>query len=391
MTRSERPLLLGIDIEEVYDVFGEGVMIAGPGLQPAHFEMVERKAQRVRDALVDLGIAAPLVGRFEASTAGLQRAGDPLPPGMDLQAFDLAVMRTGREISSLMGEIRDGLRDEDAETYDLGVMLSRLDLCLRIVTTSAQTPEAERYVAVYLEELTRVVPIVDEMVAAVLARAEPFERSDPELRRSLTAVLDLLDRWDGGSANWSMATKARVDDAFAVLGVTGQAPPLAASAEASDEAVTGSSTDLETQLEDLRERVYRLFLDGDLDNAERGQRLLIEDCRKTVGPAHPLTLAVRNDLALTLMVRGQGDLAADRALDVADEAEKVLGARHPVTAHEQVRTLFILMATKDLAECFEFSRSRLGWLEDADPRDLDPELRTVRDELFEVTGRKPEE
>ena len=47
------------------------------------------------------------------------------------------------------------------------------------------------------------------------------------------------------------------------------------------------------QLRELRGRTYQLYLARDFANAEKGQRLLIDDCRRTIGPSHELTLAAQ--------------------------------------------------------------------------------------------------
>ena len=106
MNTAITPLVMGMDIEEVYMQFGEGLMIPTGGLAPRQYELVERKAQRVRDSMLDLGCGFPLVRRFEAAIAHLHRSGEPFPAGLDLRGFAAMVSATGREISAVMREVR---------------------------------------------------------------------------------------------------------------------------------------------------------------------------------------------------------------------------------------------------------------------------------------------
>jgi len=389
MTRSITPLVVGVDIEEVYMVFGEGLILAGIGLHPPLHEQVERKARRVRDGMLQLGCPVPLVRRFEAAASRIHRAGDPLPAGVDLPTFGQMVAETEREISRLMGEVRAHLAAGDGELYDVGVMLARLHLCLRVLTggPTGDSPTVLARRQLYLKELTRVVPIAAQMVAAVRGQPGLGEDLEPELQHGLAALADQLGRWDGGSDGWQRSAIARADDVFASMGVMEtRSPP----SRETDGTGPGPKEEVLAHIRDLRYRLYQLFLSHDLANAEQGQRLLIEDCRRAIGPMHELTLAVRNDLALTLLFEGRGDLAADRAYDVADDAERALGARDQATAREQLRTLFVLMATKGFDESAQFYQSKLEWLANAEPSELDPQLRDTRQELLERIGRAGE-
>ena len=196
--RSTRPLSLGSDIKEVYNVFGEGVIFRHMSLEPKMYEQVERKAQRVRDAMLDLGCPLELVQRFEVATSQINRSREPLPAGLGPEEFRLMVAATERDLSSLMGEVRGHLGTADAELYDLGVMLSRLSMCLRAVAMSvSDSPMLVQYHEIYRKELARVVPIVTRMVEAGWDRKGLGDELEPELRRSLSVLADHLTRWDG--------------------------------------------------------------------------------------------------------------------------------------------------------------------------------------------------
>lgn len=383
MTNSITPLTLGIDIEEVYETFGEGLILFHMGLQAAQYEQGERQAQRVRDGMLDLGCPMDLVRRFEAAASRINRSGDSLPDGLSPDQYSLMVSATATDLSILMGDVRGHLPSPNAELYDLGVMLARLSLCLRFVTTAVHDDELVEYHRIYLQELARVVPILTGMIQTVRELPAFNELLPHEPLQGLSQLASHLTRWDGGSDGWSQAAHAYTERFLRSIGMAlGQ--PVSPQPETKQTPL--GTEDLKDQLRELRQRVYQLYLAGDFANAEKGQRLLIDDCRRTIGPWHEMTLGVRNDLALTLLSQGRGDVAADRAYDVADETERVLGGRHAATAREQVRTLYVLMATKDFEECARFYQSKLLWLAKADPRELDPPLRQTRQELVRLVG-----
>ena len=381
MNGFETPLELGIDIEETFQIFGEGFIYTNMGLEEEAYELAERKAGRVRDAMLDLGCPTSMVQRFEAAASRIIRSGDPLPRGGPKKLRRM-VDETADELGRLMGEVRGVLLDEDGEVFDVGVMLARLSLCLRALSVPP-TPTLAEYRQLYQTELERVVPIIASMIETVRRRPSWNEVPGPELRRSVTELAGQLARWDGGSDEWCRTARVKTDEVFASFGAVGK---MMASTPDTEEASPSTGEDVLTQLRELRVRVYQLVQARDLDNAEKGQRLLIEDCRRILGPFHELTLAVRNDLALTLLYQGRGDLAADWSYDVSTDAETALGERAPATAREAVRTLFILMATKGPEENLQFFR-KLDWLVQASPDSLDPELVATRQELLKLMGQ----
>jgi hypothetical protein len=304
-------------------------------------------------------------------------------PGGGPEGFREVVEIAGRELGQIMSDVRNVLREENAESYDVGVMLSRLSLCLRAVTASTAGLSAAmlEYRQVYATELIRVVPIVAGMIETVRRRPSWNDLPAPEVRRTVTELAGKLARWDGGSDAWCQEARIKAEEVFASFGAVEQT--LIPTPDAGEPPVS-TSEEIVAQLRELRSRLYQLFLARDLGNAEKGQMLLIEDCRRHVGPLHELTLAVRNDLALTLLYQGRGDIAADRAYDVSADAERAWGDRDPATAREEVRTLFILMATKEFDECLRFSQ-KLDWLAQANPDELDPDLAETRRELLKMT------
>jgi len=224
MSASQQPapraFLLGMDIEEVYMVFGEAIQLATGGLVPDHYDFIESKAGNVRDALLDLGCPHALIQRFERVAASIHRAGDPLVGGLEALA---AATATGEaELGALMGEVRDELRPDDGRLYDLGVMLARLHLCLRIV--GMEDPGPPEMMDLYGSELARTVPIVFDMVNRAEAENVIGGRMDPQLAELVRRLSEQIATWDGGSVDWSRATLVRLDRVFGAVGAVKRSP-----------------------------------------------------------------------------------------------------------------------------------------------------------------------
>jgi hypothetical protein len=370
-----RAFILGLDIEEVYAIFGESIQLRmGGALEPTHFENVERKAQRVRDALLELGSPFEVVARFEAVTSKIYRAGDPR--AADLRRVRDESLEAADDLSALMYDVREHLAPDDAPLYDLGVMLARLHLCFRVLVPTEGTPPPEMR-DLYAEELARVVPVVEGfLVAGADAVARTSSREFDERVQSLTRE---IQAWDGGSEQWCRGTRVRLERVLAAAGVL---PRLASVPQPSDDDVEAGVR----ALMEARAGAQELFESRDFSGAERAQRALIEECRRRIGYDNPFTLSVRADLTLTLLGLEQADLAVEEAYALADDAEQAFGERDPNTARTQIHTLFVLMCTRSFEECIAFSSSRLSWLDRVDPATLDHELAEVRREYLELTS-----
>jgi hypothetical protein len=221
---SERPQVvsrafaLGVDFEEVYIVFGEATQIIMGGLRPDHYDLIESKVQRVRDALLDLGCPYDLVQRFERATSPIHRAGDPLIGG--LESLLEATFETERELDAMMGEIRVYLPADDALLYDLGIMLARLHLCLRVVAMTAPGGEAvdAEWEETYRRELARVVSATRCGVATMEARNVLDRVMSEQLAELVRRLAEEFARWDGGSNTWCRTTRTRLDRVFGAAG-----------------------------------------------------------------------------------------------------------------------------------------------------------------------------
>jgi hypothetical protein len=254
--------VLGMNVEEVYMTFAEGFQALGGGLGPEQYDLVERKARQVRDALLDFGAPHDLVQRFEDAAANLHRKGDPLPRGLDGLAESSS--GTGRVISGLMSEMRTHLGHDDARLYDLGVMLARLHLCLRVVAPDAGSAPPEMY-EIYSKELLRVASVTHHMLTEdELGRALQLKMSG-EVVELVERLAEALAAWDGGSDAWCRATRKRLDRIF---GAAGTVLRSVVSAAGDDE----RRQILENALDQYRAQGWRVVRRDDFEaTVERGR------------------------------------------------------------------------------------------------------------------------
>jgi hypothetical protein len=384
--RGPSAFYLGLDIEEVYVIFGEGLQFGLGGLSPSHYDQIERKTQRVRDALLDFGCPVALVQRFETVASRVYRAGDPR--GADLARLGDESAQTAQMLSALMHEVPDHLGVDDAALYNLGVMVVRLHLCLRVLIPNEGIEEPPPVRELYKAELRRIVPIVRDFLAA--AEQAVTRTGSEQLSARLRSLAGQIEAWDGGSERWCQAARQRVDRVFAAVGALPRRPlepPSAPDDELSPEELEALVDAGVRAFEEARQHAQQLWSADDFVAAEQAQRALIEESRRRFGFNNPFTVSVRGDLAVTLVALERGDLAADLVYDLADDVERTFGQRHPTTAATHVHVLFILIATRSFDEVIRFRLSRLGWLREADPATLDPELAEIQRDLFELTGQ----
>lgn len=115
---------------------------------------------------------------------------------------------------------------------------------------------------------------------------------------------------------------------------------------------------------------------------------MIDAFSRTLGDAHPATLAARNNLALTLCALG--DLAGARGHQqaVIDARSRTLGDAHPATT-VSARNLLRTLDDQEEGEAAEVTLHRhLLWLLDADPEGLSGDQRTIRGYVAERIWRR---
>ena len=107
---------------------------------------------------------------------------------------------------------------------------------------------------------------------------------------------------------------------------------------------------------------------------EREQQALVQDCARLLGSHAPLTLAVRGDLAMTVLSLGRVALAIDLVRDTADDAEAALGRPPRYGAYGSDASL--RCSPRSESDAVDVLRVKLGWLVQADP--LSSMMRTGR-------------
>jgi hypothetical protein len=212
--------LLGLDIEEIYMVFAEGFQLAGGGVSSAQYEVIDRKVGRVHDLLLGYGCPADLVRRFDEAASMVQQA-DEGDANLDFEALAADTASARDELGNLMVEVRGHLAADDGRLYDIGVMLARLHLCVRILA-SEHAPA--NYREIYGSELERVFAIVSQFLEEAEAEGVLDRLASEPFGRELQNFLPTLPPWDGGSSGWCEAVRERLDHLFGATGITAHDP-----------------------------------------------------------------------------------------------------------------------------------------------------------------------
>lgn len=136
-----RGFQLGVNLEEVYQIFGEHQQTRLGGVPTGRFEVAERKFQAIRSWLIDFDISDDIISAFmqiEPSVHRYQNGPQKLSPREQTQIN----LQIGRALSSMMHVIRSKLPSPFGEQYDLGIFIARLCFCahfIRVLTSQAAT------------------------------------------------------------------------------------------------------------------------------------------------------------------------------------------------------------------------------------------------------------
>ena len=162
--------VLGVNIEELYCLFGEQYQTMTGGISRELHASGERKLGQVLAALGKLGLPATIADGLSPVRARLEQltgsaASDPAAIHQDVAASQ----QTAANISRLMGTIREGMDDAVGNQYDSGIFCAHLSLCARMVRIAgdAQDEPSSRRKDLYGQELKRSA----RSYLGVLARA----------------------------------------------------------------------------------------------------------------------------------------------------------------------------------------------------------------------------
>lgn len=128
---------------------------------------------------------------------------------------------------------------------------------------------------------------------------------------------------------------------------------------------------------------------GDLASARKLQEEATRVGRRVLGPDHPLVLTSMNNLALTL--QAQGELVAARKLyeETLVVRRRVLGREHPDTSLSAWNLVQTLGQLGDKQAALKVVNEDLLWLHDRDPKTLDENQRSIRQEFRFQEGANP--
>jgi len=174
------PFVLGLDIEEVYSIFGEHLQSVRGGIPHEMFAVIDRKIDRIQTTAQELGIAKGVDTALSTVRARLRRGAggdldDKKPGGLFKEN-----MQTAGLIDNLMGALRKRLDEEKGCRYDVGIYCGRLSLCARSIGSAALLPPeiGQSRRELYTKEIARA----GENLANILSRGE----QSGVLRRAFT-------------------------------------------------------------------------------------------------------------------------------------------------------------------------------------------------------------
>ncbi|WP_433249275.1 hypothetical protein [Actinomadura nitritigenes] len=375
-----KALVLGIDIEEIYQAFAElpaaGLAAAAPS---GELPLLDRKVRRAVATLLEMGVPALVAESLERAAAFR-----PAGPGLDEPLSE-----AGLSLDRMMYEIREHLPGGSAAWYDVGVMVARVQMCHNMIVDAGHLPGVAD---LYRRELSRALPITARMLAVALRDAG--DGLGHRIAAALEELLVVCAEEDEESAGLPPA----LTEVFAALGAAErhlgglhEPPELGSDDEArsGDDARSRNGLKAETWWRDVvarRETALSLENEGRLEEADEAFTALLLELRVSLFLAHPLCLGVQLDRCWVLAKLGQTGLAVDTAHDVACGVEYLHGPADLDAIDVQLRALRFLLEVGARPEAELIRTEYLGWLADASPDALEHPLRAARERLLDLTG-----
>jgi hypothetical protein len=334
-------LEVGYDLEEIYCAHVEAMTVITRGLPRLAIDRLRDMGGWAADRLREHGMESALVDRIEEALIALPSQEDYRRSSDSERTA--ASERWQRDLEPLLGAARAVVGVRAARYFDYGVMLSRIEMCVRTVLLISKLPEdmIEALSIVldsYREELLRTTR---QLVAFVLAegpagprdpRQEHLERAfqrfaayliiwgvqngkpDQEFQEQLRNISRACGFWTSDQIEqdviWDLNVKVVPETDRMVLPV----PHTARDRQ-----------ELETSWTHLKQ----LTGTGDHERRHDLMRDLLDRCRCVLGPAHPLTLRVHIDVAAARKATGRMCTATMMMLDIANTAMHYYGPIHP--------------------------------------------------------------
>lgn len=396
-------LWLGGDLERLYGLFAERQLAfvhaaAHHGLRPVE-PRVDGTVRWVRDELVRLGVPHRTVLAFEADTASI-----PAGPRPDA-AVGEEHTRVARRMDALMYDVAGRLDGTDRALYDVGVALTRLVLCLRMVDGPGLPGEVGRRIrGLYRTELRRTTLVLGAFLDRLAAVARETGTPDTDLLRELGLLGAVLERGLDlpGARREAYRRIRRVHERAGLfphvpLPGDGPGPEDSDGPDGPEDERDLAGRPLDATLADLRggrDRVFAALREtGDARAAVTAIEELRTRYRLALGPHHRETLALHGTLAQALLAAGRRAEAVDLAFDTAATAAYHYGPRHPDTALVVSLLLPVPLHCGDPDALARFAADHVDWLvtgEGEGPAELFavPRAHVLR-ALREAAGEEP--
>lgn len=330
---------IGWDLEEIYCAHVEPAVAIFQGLPRLEVDRLRDMGGWAADWLRENGMDPALADRLEDALAALPSQDDfRRTSGSEWLA---ARRRWHEDLEHLLVTARSVVGVRAVRYFDYGVMLSRIQMCVRTVRVVANLPASlttafADALGNYRGELLRTTR---QLAAFVMAEgpAGPRDPSQLDLERRFRDFAAYLQDWGTRNGELDEEFQHRLRDITYVSGFwTGDQirqdmiwdlnPEIVPEAVRPVLPVPHTAED-RTALEARWTRAKQL---ADGDDVARSRELweLLDRCRHVLGPADPLTLRVHIDVAAS-MVPGRAEIATVMMLDVVNTTLHYYGPYHP--------------------------------------------------------------
>ncbi|WP_431894341.1 hypothetical protein [Micromonospora haikouensis] len=395
-TRPADELQIGYDLENVYCAYAEWLVIITRGFPDFLLEDVHDVCGWTADRIRELGVDPAVVDRFEEIVAEL--------PGHHefVRSFGQdwleARARVSAEMEDLQRVVRAAIDAHRLQYFDYGVMLCRIQMCVRMIHLNPTL----------LEDIADVIPDLKQLYHAELMRATavlqtmvayesptlPRDPAQHHLDQAFAAFTDYLAVWRTGEARVTDDLCGHLKELTEAIGfrrkdrfkqdMTWIRHPKPLTEEERTPLPVPHSSDDRDRLESFWKQTKQTAVDGDVEGYLELMSRLLEACRSVLGPVHPLTLHVHVDFAAGHSAVGRTVAAILMLHDVASTALHYYGpyqpARYLIAAHAHS---YLTLVAPDLAESlYDFPLKSLVEREEADlPSALHQARRTIRKSL----------
>lgn len=196
--------VLGVNIEEIYCIFGESFQtIFGGSVSDEYYEVFERKIGWCREVLIEFDVSNEIVANLLHLETQVRRQtpGRVISPDA-VKAQRDADVKTEAEMSIWMSQIREQLDARAGLQYDLGIFTARLSLCVRALKAAAAAQQSicesahrqfwRHYQDLYTHELLRVGGIFARLTRQAAQTGHLAQVFAPVFAAQLLVLADMV-------------------------------------------------------------------------------------------------------------------------------------------------------------------------------------------------------